>query len=105
MRMFLFAALMAVAMLTAGQVQAQQACGPVAKVFAHLDEKYGEGAVVSFESQSGMVVAFMNRTKQTWTVVTVIAGRACVRASGKGKMVIHKTGGKGDKLPVPGQPI
>lgn len=100
MRLILVALMIAVTMPTTAHSQA--ACGPILKMIEMLAKQHGESPAVTFESAQGHVVGFYNPETQTWSMVTVQAGRACIRASGTGPMKFHR-GKKGNKF-IPGLP-
>lgn len=101
MKHIALAAMLAVAMTTAAHSQGAQ-CGPVMKLIEGLAKKYGEHPAVTFESPRGHVVGFYNQAQQSWTLVTVQGGMACIRATGTGPLKFHK-GKKGSKI-IPGLP-
>lgn len=69
--------------LTAFAAQAQQQCGPMAKVSEYLTGQYGEALTIAGLMPNGMMQIWVNPNTGTWTLLKVMPdGSACMMASG-----------------------
>lgn len=57
-------------------------CGPKADVLKMIAEKYGESPIFDGATRSSQVIVTVNSDTGTWSVLSLNAELACLRASG-----------------------